>query len=232
MHTSIEFSDEVGEVFPEQLHATACSLFETNDPDEHRAETKGFSVRFGRPRGRILDIEFGILDDGLLTNAEECLRLQRDRLRVGRRTGDVRHAEVLEIATWEDLADDADHVEEITIDFETPTFFRRGRAYHLFPSPSVVFGHWRRRWEVFHSVAPQCEFDDRQVNVVAIDLRTHDLSYRGERLGGFTGSVTYDVSGLPDSDRAAMCAFALIGPYAGCGSRTTAGFGAVSVELV
>lgn len=231
LRVAVEFPEAMNEVFPEQLHATACSLFELADSDAHRAETKGFSVRYGRLRGRSIDLEFGILDDDLLANVEYALSARGDRLQVGRRIGIVRSADIVEAVGWEDLVDEADVASLIVVHFETPTYFRRGHNFHLSPHPSVVFGHWRRRWELFHGSAPHCAFDDREINVVDIDLTSHEISYRRERLRGFTGSVTYDVRNLSDDERAAMCAFALLGPYAGCGSRTTAGFGAVTVEF-
>lgn len=231
LRVSVDFSEIVNEVFPEQLHATACSIFESADHDDHKVGTKGFSVRRSRCDGRTVDIEFGILDDGLLVNVEDTLLVRDGRLQLGRRFGVVRSVHTLDAVDWEDLADEADVISLVVVNFESPTFFRRGRDFHLSPHPSVVFGHWRRRWEVFNGGAPHCAFDDRETNVVDINVASHEIAYRRERLRGFTGTVTYDISNLPEDERAAMCAFALLGPYAGCGSRTTAGFGAVTIAV-
>jgi CRISPR/Cas system endoribonuclease Cas6 (RAMP superfamily) len=73
--------------------------------------------------------------------------------------------------------------------------------------------------------------DDKRIDVVDLDLQSQEVNYRREYLLGLVGNITYNIQNLSPSERIAMAAFSQIGQFSGCGSRTTAGFGAVEVSF-
>jgi CRISPR-associated endoribonuclease Cas6 len=214
---------------PEQIHALSCSLLD--EDHEHRASLKPFSVRSSRPHDRGWQIDLGLLDDRLLSRLERSLNATRGHLHLGHNQLVVSEVSLLAQASWKELIDDARPVASVGVRFITPTFFRRQRRLHVLPFPSVVFGHWRRRWDEIFGRSPDCPFDDHLMNVTRVDLNTHSLHYRNQPISAVTGEVVYDLHLLPEEHRAALHALSLLAPYAGCGSRTSAGFGAADVFI-
>jgi CRISPR-associated endoribonuclease Cas6 len=214
---------------PEQIHALGCSLLD--EDHDHRAGLKGFSIRRSQRHDLGWQLDLGLVDDALLPRLERSLNHARGQLHLGRDLLEVAEVGLIARDTWEDLIGTADAVRFIGVRLVSPTFFRRGRNTHLMPFASVVFGHWRRRWEEVHGRAPHSPLDDREIHVARVELRTHDLSYRGRPVTAVTGAVVYDLGDLSEEHRAALHALALLAPYAGCGSRTSAGFGAAEVYL-
>lgn len=208
---------------PEQLHAVACTLLDRDD--QHRSSFKPFTLCASHAMTGGWAIELGLLDDGLASRLDQRLHEQRGIIRFGRDELPVRQATITQQSTWDELADRADSHRHITLRFVTPTFFRRGANVNLLPVASAVFGHWRQRWTHLTGAAPHCPFDDRQIHVINLDVTTQRITYRRQHLTGLVGTVTYDLGDLPPEQRAAMDALAKLAPYAGCGSRTTAGFG-------
>lgn len=212
---------------PEQLHAVACTLLD--EDHDHRSSFKAFSVQGSRATDGGWQLELGLVDDSLLRRLEQRLHQHRGAIRFGRDALSVRHVSVQCQDDWDALADAADSRASIGLRFITPTHFRRGSKSNLLPLPSAVFGHWRQRWSQVAGVAPHCPFDDRGIHVTRLEVRTEHASYRGRPTHGIVGRVTYDLRDLPPEHRAALDALAQLAPYAGCGSRTTAGFGVVDV---
>lgn len=212
---------------PEQLHAVACTLLD--DDTDHHSSFKAFSVQGCRSLHDGCTLELGLIDDSLVRRLDQQLQQQHGVIRFGSQELSLRHVTVQRQADWNDLADTAKCRDSIGIRFITPTLFRRGSKMNLLPLPSAVFGHWRRRWNQVAGTSPHCPFDDREIHVAALDVSTHVTTYRGRPLHGITGTVVFDLSDLPPEHQAALDALAQLAPYAGCGSRTTAGFGVTEV---
>jgi len=214
---------------PEQIHALGCSLLD--EDHDHHAGLKAFSIRRSHSHDLGWQIDVGLVDDALLPRLERSLNHARGRLYLGRDELEVAEVDLIARDSWDDMIHTADSVRMIGVRLLSPTFFRRGRNAHVMPFASVVFGHWRRRWEEIHGRSPHCSLDDREINVARVDVRTHDLNYRGRPVAGVTGEVVYDLADLSKEHRAALHALALLAPYAGCGSRTSAGFGAAELFI-
>ena len=220
--------DSISPPSPEQLHAVACTLLD--DDHDHRSSFKAFSVQGSRSAAKYgWLLELGLVDDALVGRLEQRLHQQNGMLRFGRDELPIRQVTVQRHENWDDLADAADTRSSIGVRFTTPTHFRRGSRTNLLPLPSAVFGHWRQRWNQVAGVAPHCPFDDREIHVSALVTQTRRTTYRGRPMIGITGTVVYDLSDLTPEHRAALDALAQLAPYAGCGSRTTAGFGVTEV---
>jgi CRISPR-associated endoribonuclease Cas6 len=225
------FEEQVNGFSAEQMMATACSIFEDVDDGGHRASIKPFCSRRIHLNGRSVAFEYGVLDDDAIHDVIGRIESRDGTIRLGRRMGKATGLEVVEHHDWDELVSMTMPARFIRVAFESPTFFRRGDRFNLLPNPSSVFGHWRKRWEVFHGIAPHCDFHDLEIDVTRIELKSVDLSYRRQNIRGIVGEVTYDLSRLDEEERHAMAAFALLAPFAGCGTRTTAGFGACRTEI-
>lgn len=212
---------------PEQLHAVACSLLDSDD--DHHAATKPFSVQHSHATATGWRLDLGLLQDGLLSRLDRSLHRTSGIIRFGRDALRVHDVLITRHATWEELADRANSHETITVRFTSPTFFRRQDHHSVLPTPSVVFGHWRHRWHRWAGIAPHCPFDNRQIHISHLDMKTKHLTYLAQPISGVIGEIAYDISDLPPEHRAAMDALAQLAPYAGCGSRTTAGFGITEI---
>ena len=212
---------------PDRLHAVVSRLF-SNDVDHH-APRKAFTIRPLELEANRVRLPIGIVDDEAVGGFLDCVERSEGRFIFGRTPFAITSPPtLLDLQTWDRLADEADSVSTVELEFLSPTFFRRGDSDHLLPSPSVVFGHLRSRWRDVFGVAPHCELDDRSISVQRIDVRSAPVTVRRKPRLGLVGTVRYDLRALTEPERAAIDAFARLAPFAGCGSATTFGCGATA----
>jgi CRISPR-associated endoribonuclease Cas6 len=135
--------------------------------------------------------------------------------------------------TYKKLAAAIEPKRNLSLTFTSPTSFRR-KGHHLpLPWPSNVFHSYLRRWNEFSlQTVDQTQFLDWIDNHVVI--QRHQLQSEkiaaGKRgsVTGFTGTVTYGLSGRAADNPDYVRLFYVLGhyaPYCGTGHKTTFGLG-------
>jgi CRISPR-associated endoribonuclease Cas6 len=137
----------------------------------------------------------------------------------------------------EQLARRAEEADALTVEFVTPTTFRREavRAEGLpeadcpFPLPELVLGSVARAW--WRAGHPPLPLPDlRRVSVLAHRLETRGWEVSWARHVGFVGIVTYSLAGVAAEGRRALQVLGAFAFYSGVGDRTTQGMGVVRVR--
>ena len=119
----------------------------------------------------------------------------------------------------------------ITLQFLTPTSFRRGNVDFPLPDPRLVFRSYRKRFEeFFYQVAFLPDFDEQVEFYTGIAdlyrLQTAKIKTKKVPLIGFTGKVTYYIDRQAPPDL--VYQMNLLADYAffcGTGRKTTVGMG-------
>jgi CRISPR-associated endoribonuclease Cas6 len=132
--------------------------------------------------------------------------------------------------TWEELLEKAPASEVITLEFQSPTTFRRGDLDLPVPLPELVFASYLAKWQTFAPI-PLCptlsekEFFTRHVGVK--EHRIHTIPFHDGRvtIPGFVGQVTFLVKGPSEELVRQINALANFAFYAGTGRKTTHGMG-------
>jgi CRISPR-associated endoribonuclease Cas6 len=121
----------------------------------------------------------------------------------------------------------------LSLSFTTPTSFRR-KGHHLpLPWPTNVFHSYLRRWNEFSGQSVDqgvfLEWVDNAVVIQRHQLQSEKIA-AGKRgsVTGFTGAVTYGISGKVSDQPDYLQLFYTLGhyaPYCGTGHKTTFGLG-------
>ena len=139
--------------------------------------------------------------------------------------------------SWEELAARAQPVEELTLEFVSPTAFSFGekswgRRMVVFPLPELVFGSLARTWNAYAPPPVQVEagvleqWSAESVIVKQIAaLRTRMLNFSGRPQVGFVGRVTYGLMGANDVARLQVSMLADFAFYGGVGYKRAMGMG-------
>jgi CRISPR-associated endoribonuclease Cas6 len=119
---------------------------------------------------------------------------------------------------------------KISLQFLTPTSFRRGNVDFPMPDPRLVFRSYRKRFEEFYQVAFLPDFDEQVEYYTGIAdlyrLQTTKIKTKKVPLIGFTGKVSYYSDPNPPPDLVKQ--INLLADYAFCcatGTKTTVGMG-------
>ncbi|MGC9529163.1 MAG: CRISPR-associated endoribonuclease Cas6 [Candidatus Bipolaricaulaceae bacterium] len=134
-------------------------------------------------------------------------------------------------ATWESLVDEASDNTEVTLEFASPTVFRRGDLDLPLPVPELVFGSYFAKWRAFSpipldSALAEKGFFSRHVGVK--EHRIHSVPFNDGRvtIPGFVGRCTFLMKGrLKAGTIRQVNALADFAFYAGTGRKTTHGMG-------
>ncbi len=122
------------------------------------------------------------------------------------------------------------HSRKITLQFLTPTSFRRGNVDFPMPDPRLVFRSFRKRFEDFFQVDFLPDFDEQVEFYTGIAdlyrLQTARIKTKKVPLIGFTGKVSYYIDRKAPPDL--IFQMNLLADYAffcGTGRKTTVGMG-------
>lgn len=120
----------------------------------------------------------------------------------------------------------------ITLQFYTPTTFRRGRQTCPLPDPGLVFQSLLAKWNAF-SPRPisngMKNYIDSEVSVGRYSLETNLLDLgRDRRLMGFSGACDFTASDTQDERFRHLRMLAEFAFYAGVGHKATMGMGMVA----
>lgn len=206
------------------------------------------------PDGHVV-VEIGLVDDRLLTFLAELVeRLMLGGVLVGAspdgRTGRreavaavVDNPACLVAATFGDLrtaaAGETGDGGPVSLAVRSPLQFRSGDSRVVHPTPGRVFGRLRALWNTFGPPRPPIGVDftgcDIRVatdgvlveatGVTPNDHRRAPANGVGHR--GFLGTVRFDPRSGSWQDRRDLHALGRLAEFAGIGSATTRGFGAV-----
>ncbi|MFN3761934.1 MAG: CRISPR-associated endoribonuclease Cas6 [Anaerolineae bacterium] len=139
--------------------------------------------------------------------------------------------------SWEELAARAQPVEELTLEFVSPTAFSFGekpwgRHMVVLPLPELVFGSLARTWNAYAPPPVQVEagvlerWSAESVIVKQVAaLRTRMLNFSGRPQVGFVGRVTYGLMGKNDIARLQLSMLADFAFYGGVGYKRAMGMG-------
>lgn len=195
---------------------------------DHHAPVKPFTI--GPPLDRTggVSLRVGLLDDTLVGVLDASF-VQDPTVRLGRHHYRYAEADVVAAAGWAQLVAPS-AATRWTVQFLTPTTFRRGGRTSPWAAPESVARGLVARWRGLHPASAP-ELDDRQARSIWVsDVRGESVTVQGpdSTVSGFVGSVTY----RGDLGTPACAAFGrLLGlaEFAGVGSFTTFGFGQVRV---
>jgi CRISPR-associated endoribonuclease Cas6 len=213
------------------VHAVLARCLDEN----HHADRKPWCW-VARQDGSDQVIEIGLLDDAL------AARLMAGADAHARAPAPLRlpmagPVEQVAATTWAQLAATAGRP-PWTVEFISPTTFRRGDRFMPWPAPSSVFGSLRASWRTFgapHVGDLTVDLKADPLIVTAVSGRSHSErvvlrteSHTGRTpvqitVTGFVGRVQYSVDG--PIDHAAVAALLALAPFAGVGAHTTRGFG-------
>ncbi|MFT4189115.1 MAG: CRISPR system precrRNA processing endoribonuclease RAMP protein Cas6 [Aeromicrobium sp.] len=209
------------------LHGAISNWFDANEV-EHKAGSKPYSLTPLSQRGEEFGVEIATL------TSEAALRLhtacvQGTVVRLGPQQGRVAAAPTLvDVVAWESLGARPQNM--WSLDFLTPTVFRRGKRYSPLPTPQSITRSLSYQWNAWSGLESirldHAEVD--QVWVSSFEGGSHPIRLRFKRevtrtYEGFVGRLTLRC----DDDTVAAATARLLGvaPYAGVGSFTLRGLG-------
>jgi len=133
--------------------------------------------------------------------------------------------------SWEELLQRAPAAETITLQFASPTAFRRGDLDLPLPLPELVFGSYLTKWQAFSPIPLdqtllEKEFFTRHVGIKEHRIRTLPFHDGRVIVPGFVGKCTFIIKGNLEEEiiRQINC-LADFAFYAGTGRKTTHGMG-------
>ncbi len=120
--------------------------------------------------------------------------------------------------------------EELKVDFNSLTCFRRDGRLHLFPLPELILSGLVKRWEHFSGLnLPRLKPEN--VLVLQHNLKTDVAGFSRYNLVGFRGYCKYGfIPETHDIDRWAVTVLLNYAAIAGAGYKTTMGMGQVRVN--
>ncbi len=216
---------------PEALHGLVSDWLDPRD--RHARNRKPWALAPLREiRAPLWRFEVGLLDDESETRLLDSA-LRGPAVRLDGVTGQVvgaggEAARALLCSTWAELIDRSAARASFRFEFLTPTAFRSGPATISLPIPTLVFGHFRSRWNTFAPVdlRPDVAFEDITFLLSHLEIATPEtLWFKKASHVGFIGRVAIEArSGSPERLRA-LDALASIAPFCGTGAGTTFGMG-------
>lgn len=216
----------------EQIHGALTQWFDTHAA-EHAAQHKPYALSPMRETNGLPAVEVG-----LLTRLAEVRfaaattpaappstpTIPTLKLRLGGQFGTVATPRRIGHESWESLATPSGAM-SWTLDFVTPTTFRRGNRSTPWPAPSAVLRGLADRWATWSGLGDRTVSHQQvdEVWVADIDGRSHPLVVSGIHLSGFIGRISYRC----DDPAVAAIVDPLfrLAEYCGVGTATAKGLG-------
>lgn len=121
--------------------------------------------------------------------------------------------------------------QQVTLEYATPTSFRRKDMNMPFPLPELVFGSLADKWNFFASTVLSDDlrrYAEEKVAVSRLKLDSYAVEQKNAALHmGSTGRVTYAITGGDRYWQVALEVLADFALYSGVGVKTTTGMGQV-----
>ena len=142
--------------------------------------------------------------------------------------------------SWVELWSEANvamGVQRLSVQFLTPTSFRRAGVQVLFPEPALLFHNVYGKALIYGdeflaaNLAPPEEYIGN-LYVSRYELKTKEVNYGKYKIIGCTGYSVYDCRRIVKPyQRQSLAFLAALGQYTGIGYKTTMGLGRVSSRL-
>lgn len=133
-----------------------------------------------------------------------------------------------------DRAGEIPHDAPTTICFYTPTSFKSGGQYSIFPSAELILKNLIMQWNRYFTDYPLADEDmvhlmkDR-LRIMKYQLRSEYFVIKGNKVPGFTGEIT--IGGrLPDPLVRIWKLLLCFSQYSGIGIKTSLGMGGVYIK--
>jgi CRISPR-associated endoribonuclease Cas6 len=117
-----------------------------------------------------------------------------------------------------------------TLEFVTPTAFKKNEMQIVFPHPELVFSSLLKRWNAFSElkIAEEHTIRFASIKVSSYQLCTELLHFSSYKMVGFKGRVEYELpDDAPDDFLRDVNALADFASYSGVGVKTSMGMGQV-----
>ena len=167
----------------------------------------------------------------LLSSRLPILRLGKAELLITELIGTPGSSSWAGCTNWEELLEKAPAERTITLQFASPTAFRRGDLDLPLPIPELVFGSYLAKWQAFSPIPLDRVFSEpgfftRHIGVKEHRIRTLPFYDGRVIVPGFVGKCTFIIKGNLEEEiiRQINC-LADFAFYAGTGRKTTHGMG-------
>ncbi|MGH2732592.1 MAG: CRISPR system precrRNA processing endoribonuclease RAMP protein Cas6 [Actinomycetota bacterium] len=216
---------------PEALHGLVGDWLDPRD--RHTQNRKPWALAPLREiQAPLWRFEVGLLDDESETRLLDSVS-RGPAVRLDGVTGQVTGAggevpRVLLRSTWAELVDRSAVLTSFRFEFLTPTTFRSGPTTIPLPIPTLVFGHFRSRWNTFApaDLRPFMPFEDITLLLSHLEIATPPtLWFKKAPHVGFVGRVIIEARSRSPERLRALDALASIAPFSGTGAGTTFGMG-------
>lgn len=129
---------------------------------------------------------------------------------------------------YEKLYESADPLDEITLQFATPTSFKQGDINTLFPIPRLLFKGYLEKWNKYSGIELNNSLLDRIEDSLILshyNLKTLPFSDGRATVPGFVGTCTYKIKSMSKEFLKNVNLLADFSFFAGTGRKTTHGMG-------
>ena len=216
------FSKEVGEYFhspivkPFSLFCPLC--FKSNKEEIHS-----------------FTLEVNLLDFSLFPYLSRELLIRSDReFSVEGVKAKFQSMKAIKSATYEEILESGFQTKDLTIDFLTPTTFKKGKYDFILPEPYLIFKNLIKRWNTFtpKKIDYQLLQYVKENIIVAgcwIKSQKTEISPKA-KITGFSGRVFLYATKEAEENRL-LNALLQFAEFAGIGRKTTMGFGKVKLTF-
>lgn len=151
---------------------------------------------------------------------------------------DITEKKLKPVMSYKDLADmyyaGRDFSRVIKLRFLTPTSFKSGEEYMLFPQISNIYKSLVNKWNTYSDVIALDDSDAlehliQHTKMVGYNLRSTSFHLEGVRIQSFIGSIKLYISGPEILVRLSNMLFDF-GSYSGIGIKASLGMGGITVE--
>ena len=249
MLTTLEFNIKTAEKlripphYGALLHGVLMQHISTEYAETlHKNQLKPFSqyVYFNRDKKQYVwkisalteDAKTNILTP-LMNNIGDKLHLENRGIYL-----EIESRNLLASTSYKELADkhfiQQEYKKKNVITFLTPTSFKSGGNYIIFPEVHNIYTNLFNNWNAF---ATGVSLDDKDVldhlinhtKLIGYDLRSTKFNMEKVRINSFQGEICLHIAGPETLTRIANLLFAF-GEYAGIGAKTALGMGGIIYE--
>ncbi len=220
----------------DHLHALVFSLFPPDVAQElHRQKEKPFCLLGYRLLEGELRLGLGLLKDELLSPLALQYYMGKASLigeeLVSIKPGGFQEEDAISYQALLEL----EPVKNLSIDFLSPTTFRKGPWDYPLPDPQTLFRSLYRKWQAFSPIAFPLKEEEllsgiyKHLYILAHRIRVEVEELSFGRLRGFVGNVSLGINNAEFSRH--VHALLKFGEFAGAGRKTAMGFGVMRLRM-
>lgn len=230
------YSPELSQKIHDQTRGKPFSISPLLDPGHEEPsaiiENHMVSVKTGKTFFlRISALQMDVLRAAVLVPKGSILQIGRIPMEITNIFADGTHdSGFLEAEDLVRTAVEADDVQEVTFDFISPVSFRRDTEDYPLPDPDLIFCSLADKWTLASMPATIAKERIREITAHIYPTRwtghTKRVYFGRDRgLVGFTGSYSYSLKNLTQTDRQILLILSQFAVFSGVGRVTAQGFG-------